>query len=605
MRVALDGVFRLMKLYSIVVSLFLVIQMSIAQPAIEYTLGMSRPSSHLFEVEVRFSDLPEGKASLDVRLPVWRPGRYNILDLAGGVQDFAAEDGKRNPRTWEKIDKSLWRISIDGARNIVVRYRVFANEFNLRTRGLNDEHAFVDGAALFMYAEEYRRLPITIHVKPYEGWHVTTGLDGSGSRFTAPDYDYLVDCPIEIGTQEDFEFEVEGIPHVLSIFGKGNWDADTLVRDISKIVQTTREFWGTFPYKRYVFLMHCTPTSGGGTEHLNSTIMGVRPFIFKNAESYRSFLGLVAHEYFHTWNIKQLRPAGLKPYDYTKENYSRELWIAEGTTSYYDELLLVRAGFQSSDKYLEQIASAIQVDRQRPGNTEQSLAESSFDAWVKYWRSNPQAYNYETDYYSRGAAVSMVLDLELRAMTGNRSSLDDVLREMWKRFPLDQSGYTVEDFRKVAEGVAGGSLERFFGDHVFGTKPLPWERMLGYAGLEVTTKDTMPKTWIGLGTSDVGERTIVNRVVAGSPAAEAGLDLGDEILALNGYRVRSADITNRVQERKHDEKVTLTFFRNDRIREITVAVDYNLVPAYTLKRSALPTEMQKDIYQRWLSTTWK
>ena len=364
--------------------------MGVAQhPSIHYTLGMSKPHTHLFEAEMTINGLRNDDQALDVRLPVWRPGRYVIFDFAGGVQEFSAVDGNGKSLRWKKIDKSTWRVEAAGGSAVTVRYKVFANEFNQRTRGLNDRHGFVDGASLFVYVEKFRQLPCTLTVKRYKDWHVTTGLDsdnGSGSRFSAPNYDHFVDCPIEIGTQKDFTFEVDGTPHVLSIFGEGNWDRDTLIRDISKIIRTQRDFWGEFPYKRYVFLLHCTPTSGGGTEHLNSMIIGAKPFVFKNPDTYRNFLGLISHEYLHTWNVKHLRPKGLHPYDYTKENYSKELWIAEGTTSYYGNLLMVRAGYKPVNKFLDDVANAIQGDRQRPGNKIQSLSESSFDAWIKYWR---------------------------------------------------------------------------------------------------------------------------------------------------------------------------------------------------------------------------
>ena len=292
-----------------------------------------------------------------------------VLDFAGGVQEVEAHEGGGSTLSWSKAGKSLWRVQTNGAGSVTLRYKVYANEFNLRTRGLNDEHAFVDGSAVFMYAEQFRGLPVRLTVEPYKEWHVTTGLEGHGKEFSAPDYDYFVDCPLEIGNQHDFEFMVDDVPHVLSIFGEGNWNADTLVRDIAKIVRTEKEFWGEFPYQRYVFLLQCTPSSGGGTEHINSAAMGTRPFVFKSPDGYRGFLGLVSHEFFHTWNVKQLRPRGIHPYDYTKENYSRELWIAEGTTSYFDDLLLIPAGFKTAEKYLEDVASSIQGDRQRPGNS--------------------------------------------------------------------------------------------------------------------------------------------------------------------------------------------------------------------------------------------
>lgn len=578
--------------------------MTLATPVVHYSLAMSKPSTHLLEVEIAYDHLPSEMKSLDMILPVWRPGRYLVLDFAGGVQDFSPVDGSGKSLRWSKIEKSLWRIETQGAPSVSVRYNVFANEFGLRTRGLNDEHAFVDGVSVFMYAEKFRGLPLTLKVQPYENWHVTTGLDGGGSKFTAPNYDHFVDCPLEIGKQKDFSFDVEGVPHVLSIYGEGNWNADTLIRDISKIVRIQEKFWGDFPYKRYVFLLHCSPSSGGGTEHINSTIMGTRPYGFTNPEAYRGFLSLVSHEYFHTWNVKHLRPKRIHPYDYTRENYSQELWIAEGTTSYYDELLLVRAGFLKPEKYLENLAGVVQGDRQRPGNLYQSLAEASFDAWVKYWKGTEQAYNFESDYYGKGAEVSFLLDVEIRRRSENTHSLDDVLRAMYNRFPLSGGGYTLKDFQLVAEEFGGGTLQKFFEDFVYGTTPIPWEEFLSHAGLQLLPKDSVKKAWLGVSTSDVGEKTKVTRIQAGSPAYVAGLDNGDEVLALNGVRVRTSDLNDRVSEMKPGDTATFTVFRNDRLREFNITLTSQPVPSYKLEKLPSPSALQKEIYQSWLHAGW-
>ncbi|MEK7671102.1 MAG: hypothetical protein AAB344_02665 [Bacteroidota bacterium] len=294
-------------------------------PAVSYTLGMSKPATHLFEVEILLDGINVNESSLELSLPVWRTDRYMILDLASGIVEFNVFDGTDKNLRWKKTDKSTWTIELNGATKVRARYKVFANEINLRTRGLNDERAFVDGTAVFMYTEKYRWQPITLTVVPFGNWRVTTGLDSvvnERNKFTAPNYAYFADCPLEIGTQKDSSFTVEGKEHVLSIAGKGNHDTEKMVADISKIVKTHAEFWGGLPYERFVFLLALSPGNGGGTEHINSCAIGARPFIFKNPDSYGSFLGLVSHEFFHTWNVKQLRPAAIATYDWTKENYT-------------------------------------------------------------------------------------------------------------------------------------------------------------------------------------------------------------------------------------------------------------------------------------------
>ncbi len=578
-----------------------------AQPVVEYRLGMSKPSTHIFEVEARYSNLPSGDATLDLIMPAWRSGRYVIFDLAGNVVTFEAADASGKPLKWEKIDKQTWRIQKKGTSNIIARYTVFANDFATRKSGLNSEHAFVNGAATFMYAEKYRRVPVTVKITPFGNWRITSGLEhkkGDPTTLLAENYDHLLDCPIEIGNQKEYPFEVEGVPHTISITGEGNYEADTLMKDFARIVKAIKDFWGEFPYKRYVFIVHLSPQSRGGTEYLNSTVMGARPFIFKNPTAYRSFLGLAAHEFFHTWNVKQLRPKGMHPYDYTKENYAKEYWIAEGVTSYYAPLLMQRAGFGTARQFVEGLASMIQDERSRPGNRVQSLSESSFDAWIKHWKPNESSYNTQTDYYGKGAQVSLLLDLEIRHRSKNKASLDDVMREMYRRFPITGSGYTVDDFQKIAEKFAGSSLQEFFWRYVHGTAPLDWETSLSYAGLQVQARDSERKAWLGAVIRDEEGKTRVTRIVADSPAYEAGLDVGDEIVALNGYRMQSNDITDRVAEMKPGEKVTLTIFREDQLRNIEITLKLQDVPPYRVTRMKEVTDLQKRIYESWLHAEW-
>lgn len=573
------------------------------QPKILYKLGMSKPSTHLFEIEILMESLPS-ENSLDFILPVWRPGYYIIFDFASGVQDFAAFDGEDRSLQWEKVEKSKWHLETNRATTVRSRYRIYANEFSQRTRGLNDEHGFIDGTSVFMYVEKYRHHPLTLIVQPYHGWHVTTGLGGNDNRFTSPSYDYLIDCPLEIGTQKDFQFNVDGVPHILSISGDGNWNPDTLIRDFTKIVKEQRDFWGKFPYERYVFLVQCMANPTGATEHLNSTILQTKPFIFYNKDKYRFFLQIVTHEYFHTWNVKQLRPKGIKPYDFTKENYSRELWIAEGTTSYYEGILMVRSCFMNVEQYLESIGGRVQEDRRRPGNLLQPVSEASFDVWVKDSRGTEQRYNAESNFSTKGANVSLLLDLGIRKLSSNKYSLDDVMRTMYKRFPLSGEGYTLKDFKSVVEEFTGASLQNFFDNFIFGTKPLPWEESFLTAGIELSPKDSMKKPWVGITPSEVGERIRINNVVTGSPAEDAGIEVGDELLALNGYRIKATDFIGRINEMKIGDTFTITVFRNDKLRDFHIKIGSTPVPTYTVSKIKNPTPEQKSIFESWLKTTW-
>ena len=599
--------------YSLIAQIALMnTSLSAGTPRIHYQLGMSKPHTHLFEVEITLSELDGADEYLDFVVPAWRPGRYVILDFAGGVQEFSAstqsQAGSNSVLAWSKIDKNTWRINSAGKKNVRVSYKVYANEFNLRTRGLNDQHAFLDGSAAFMYVEKYRKLPLTLQVQPFGDWRVSTGLDrvsGKKNFFSAPGYDDFVDCPLEIGTHQEIEFEVQGKPHFLSIFGEGNWDTNKLIERLHKVVQANFEFWGDLPYRHYYFLVHSTPSSGGGTEHLNSTIMGIRPFGFGVERAYDDFTNLAMHEFFHTWNVKQLRPAGIHPYDYTQENYSRLLWVSEGTTTYYTLMLMRRAGFTSVSSLLNRLANMMRDDRSLPGRKIQSLEESSFDAWIKFWKNLPNDQNREVSFYDKGASVSLLLDLEIRQRTQNRASLDEVMRALYQRFPLSGPGFTSEDFQSVVEEIGAGDYDDFFNRYVRGTDELDFARSFGYAGLEVI--ETLPdstRPYLGISTRENDGNLIIHAVIAGTAAYDAGVNSGDEIIALNGYRLRPNQLTARLSEFNPGDKIQLTLFRDEQLREFEVILRSATVPEYSLRRIDNPTDLQKEIYASWLGTPW-
>jgi predicted metalloprotease with PDZ domain len=574
---------------------------------ISYELSMPKPSSHIFEVEIVYDGITDD--FIELILPVWRPGRYLIFDFASGVTGFRAFGDNGESLKWHKVNKFTWRVETKIAKGkygkIAVKYSVYANEFELRTRGLDYAHGFVNGTAVFMYSEKYRGLQVALKVNPYNDWHVTTALenaDNSPNVFIADEYDYLADCPLEIGTQDDFEFEVDGKRHIISLAGAAFYDKDTLVNDLRRIVGENLKFWGRLPYQKYVFIIHTTPNFGGGTEHINSTVVGVRPSFFEKPDSYKNFLRLISHEFFHTWNVKQIRPKGLTPYDYTKENYTEELWIAEGATSYYDGLILLRTGQCEIEDFFDEIARAVEEERRRPGNKVQSVAESSFDAWVKFWKRTPQSYNTETDYYGKGADVSLILDLEIRNLTESKHSLDDVFRKMFEDFPLGSPGYTNADLMKACNEISGKDFQKFFDDYVYGTKEIDWEKYLSYAGLMLKSKDSTFKPVIGLDLGQSGQSIVVENVVSGSPAEDAGIEIGDEILAIDDLKINYRDLDKKLDKLQTGDKIKITAFRNDKLREFTLTLQSKKAANYDVERAENPTEHQKSIFEDWLKT---
>ncbi len=363
-------------------------------------------------------------------------------------------------------------------------------------------------------------------------------------------------------------------------------------------------FWGGLPYRRYAFLLRFIPDGGGATEHINSCVLDMPSTVLRTPDPCRQIIGLISHEFFHTWNVKRLRPKSMDPYDFTKENYSREIWLAEGGTSYFHNVLLVRSGLSQADGFVRGLAARVHDDRMRLGDTVQSPAACSFDAWIKYNKPTPAAFNFQSDPYSRGSDVSLLLDLELRHRSGNKASFDELLRTLYRRFPLESGGYTVDDVEKIAVDLAGEGLRDFFARYVYGADPLPWEQALEYAGLRLAPVPGSQGAWLGLTAGDEEGRTVVRTVVASSPAYEAGLDVGDQLLALDSLRIRSFEFNRRIAEYKPGDTIGLTVFHGNILREFRITLVRNPVPAYSVTRADHPDRLQRAIYESWLGGAW-
>src|SRR5215216_1062634 len=473
---------------------------------ISFTVAMPRPHTHLFDISVAIKRAVNGPQEERLVMPVWTPGSYMVREFARHVQDFAAADAAGQPLKWEKTNKNTWRIATNGAREWRATYRVYANELSVRTSELNSSHAFWNNANLLMYLVGFLKSPSTVRVIAPDVWKVATGLPavpGQKNTFRAEDFDILYDSPFEASNFKTLVFNVKGVPHRIVIDGAGNYDPDRMRRDVQKIVETQVELMGgEIPYRDYTFILHLRQNAGGGLEHLNSTALGYPRFGFQirsgdratsaapnttdtPERDYRGFLGLVSHEFFHLWNVKRIRPDVLGPFDYTQENYTKVLWVAEGITDYYADLFLRRAGLITESEFLGATARSIQSLQNTPGRLVQSVEESSFDAWVKFYRQDENSVNSQISYYEKGALLGLLLDLEIRKRSGGAKSLDDVLRYLYAEFFKKNRNYGPVDFQKACELMAGGSLEEFFNKFVRGTEELNYNAALEAAGLRL------------------------------------------------------------------------------------------------------------------------
>ena len=608
---------------------------------VRYLVDLSRPWTQTVDVTVV---LPAaGLEEETVMLPTWRPGRYTILDPVATVQNVRATSGSGEPLAIRKIDKSSWRVTTGGAEEVRVSYRVYANSLRDRTRHVDPTHAFLSGSSVFFYSPRLRAAPVRVEIFTPEGWDVATGLEkapGLANVVVAANYDVLVDSPLEIGEHDRISFDVDGLPHEIVIWPAGvEHGAERMIADFGAIVREHAAIFGRTPYERYVFLIHAGP-GGGGTEHLNSTIMQTsREAIEASVDgdgAWKRFLGLVSHEFFHTWNVKQLRPAGIHPYDYQHENYTDLLWVAEGTTSYYAPLTLVRADLAKVAGYLDEIGSAGDALRRNPGARVQSVAEASWDSWISSFNAN--SANTTVDFYGKGALVSLCLDMEVRKRTRNAVSLDAVLRTMFERFPLSGRGYTTDDLIATLDELSASSFAEFFARYVSGTERLPFEETLGVVGLEFafeprkkkgdekgeeeeekddgdteeetetedgTTPAEIPtKAYLGLRLSGGGSGATVRTLLADGPAWDSGLLVGDEIVALNGKRLRAGDLDERLEKLAPGDTVTFHYLREDDLRTLDVVLAGVPDGKWKVRRLEAPTDEQKSAYASWIGHPW-
>jgi predicted metalloprotease with PDZ domain len=566
---------------------------------IHYRVAMPQPQSHLFEVTLQISGWQE--PLLNLRMPVWTPGSYLVREYARHVQDFSAT--AHQPLPWRKLAKNHWQIETQGHSEITVQYRVFANELTVRTNHLDASHGYFNGAALFFYLPGLEQQPIRVTIDPPSDWRVATALPpvpGEANTFEARDFDTLVDSPFEIGQHQLYEFEVLGKPHQLAIWGQGNANPEQIIRDTEKIIQTEAQLFGGLPYDHYLFLLHLTGQGFGGLEHKNSCSLIYSRFGFQADDQYQRFMQLVAHEFFHLWNVKRIRPKALEVFNYEAENYTPSLWFSEGTTSYYDLMLPLRAGIYDARTYVKNLAKEISRYLSTPGRLVQPLNESSFDAWIKLYRRDNNSDNSQISYYLKGEMVSLLLDLLIRAKHNNQRSLDQVLQRLWQEFGQPEVGFTPEQLQAVIESVAETDLTDFFQRYLDTTEELPLRQYLEPFGLQVLPETAGLPPFLGINVTGDNGRELIRFVESGSPAQQAGIDPDDELLAIDGIRVRANQLNDRLKNYQPGDTIQLTVFHQDELHTYPVTLSQPRPKSYQLVAVKNPSIEQQQNFQGWL-----
>ena len=595
--------------------IFLPPRFASAAPQVAYTVAMPRPWTHLLDVEMRLTHLSSRSKTVELALPVWTPGSYLVREYARNVQDFAESDSETLDGAalkWQKTRKNVWRIEKGGASSVIVHYRVYANLLTVQQAEVTDAHAFWNNAAVLMHLADRRDVPVTLTIVPPSGWKVATGLTpvaGSPNTFAAPDWDTLYDCPVEVSDFVELAFTVRNLPHRIIIDGAGNYDPERLKKDVAKIVEAQAAMMGGLPYDNYTFLLHLRNGIGGGLEHKNSTALGYLPNGFKPDATYPNFLTLVSHEYFHLWNVKRIKPDALGPFDYNNENYTRLLWVAEGITSYYENLHLRRADLITPEDFLKSAVQDIASVERTPGRKMMSLEEASFDAWIKYYRPDENAVNSQVSYYSKGAVVGMLLDLTIRQKSNGAKSLDDVMRSLWTDYALKNKNYTPEDFQRLCESHAGSGLDPFFAKYVRGRDELDYDAAFAAVGLRLQRaaedkegKSLPPEPYFGAALTPDPAGVKVTAIPSDAPVYEQSLMTGDVIILVDNQRISSSDAFNeRIREKRPGDAITLTLFRFDALKTLTIRLGGRLRPDFRLLPLKEATDAQKVIYKQWLA----
>jgi predicted metalloprotease with PDZ domain len=572
-----------------------------AEP-IRYTVSFPQPHTHYLEVSAVVPT--SGRGSIEMMMAVWTPGSYLVREYSRHVEGVAASTSSGRTATVEKTDKNRWRITTGGAPSVTVSYRVYGREMSVRTNWVEAGFALINGAPTFLTLADSAARPHEVVLNPAAGWRRSfTGLpalDGGEHRYRAPDFDTLVDSPILLGNPAVYEFSVDGKPHYLVNEGEsGVFDGARAARDFEAIVREQRRFWGPLPYDKYVLLNLITEASGG-LEHRNSTVLMTSRWATRTRRPYLSWLELASHELFHVWNVKRLRPVELGPFDYENENHTRSLWMAEGVTDYLAELLVHRADLSTNDEYLDSLSTKIEELQTTPGREVQSAELASFDAWIRYYRPDENSPNVSISYYTKGAVVAFLLDAKIRTATGGVKSLDDVMRAAYAKYSGPR-GFTPDEFRRVAEEVAGTSLQAFWDSAIEGTSELDYSEALETFGLRFrAAPGTDGRPWLGVTTRNDGGRLLVSQVRRETPAMAAGLNVDDEILAIDDFRVRADQLATRLDQYKPGDKVAFLVARRDRLLRLDVTLGAESPRAWRLEVDPAATDAQKARLGEWL-----
>jgi predicted metalloprotease with PDZ domain len=588
------------------------------QPPLRYTVEIADAAAHLFRVTL---SVPQPDANgITLSLPAWLPGSYMIREFAKNIVTLRATQGTRKV-SLIKQDKHTWRSGkLSGDASLEVVAEIYAWDLSVRCAHLDQTHGFFNGTQMFLSVAGREHLPHEIELKKpvgeeFAAWRVATTLNaargtakqGGFGVYTAADYDELVDHPFEMGTFKLLKFSAAGVPHQVAVTGRTRFDDKRLCADLKKICEWQIEFFGgKAPFKNYLFLVMAVGEGYGGLEHRSSTALLCSrndlpvPGAKSIDERYRGFLGLCSHEYFHSWNVKRIKPARFLPYDLRAEGYTSLLWVFEGFTSYYDDIALVRSGLISQADYLGMLAKTIAGVERNSGRNKQSVAESSFDAWIKYYRQDENSPNAIVSYYTKGSLVAAGLDLTIRAATQGKRSLDDVMLHLWTEYAQAGRGVAEGEMPAIVEAATGVNVSREIASWVEGTSDVPFEKLLKPYGIAVERKRGNLLSGLGIKTRAEGTALKLANVLDGGSAQRAGLSAGDELVAIDGLRVTGSNLESLLLRYDKGNILEVSYFRRDELMATPMRFEPPCMDECALVRAPGATTAVTKLRNDWL-----
>ncbi|MFD1142418.1 M61 family metallopeptidase [Larkinella insperata] len=569
-----------------------------------FTVTMEDPASQLYHVIFRCEGL-KGE-TLNFKMPVWTPGYYQLMNYAKSVENFRATDGSGNALKWEKTANSRWTVHPRQAGTVTLTYDIRATRNFVAGNFLDESHGYISPAGVFLHPEGQLKHPVTVTLKPYTKWPqlIATGLDSVGGQpqtYVAPNYDILYDSPMLMGKLEQLpSFEVNGIPHHFIGYNLGPFDRAQFIADLKKIVAGSAAVIGDIPYKHYTFI--AIGPGGGGIEHLNSTSISFSGEQLNTRAGRNRMYNFLAHEYFHHYNVKRIRPVELGPFNYDQENRTRMLWVSEGFTVYYPYLILKKAGLMTEEEVFSGLQSNIASYENKPGHRFQSATQASFETWEDgpFGRTGDEAYK-TISYYSKGPVLGAMLDFKIRHESQNKKSLDDVMRALYRTYyQKQQRGFTEKEFWAECEKAAGTKLTEL-ADYAATTKEIDYPNYFAYAGLAIdTTSSELPGVWLGISFREKGDSLLVTETEWQSPAWNAGLRNGAVILAIDGQKATVDALSAISKNKKLGDSVRLLVWQNGQQKETTAVVRKKSERNFRISRLPNPNPLQSAILKSWL-----